>query len=183
MNEAFEAFVAAAIAPAQEVADLVRDDPETGELGWSAVVDPSRAPAGWLPWLSLLAGADDDESLSEAGRRVNIAENPRRIRGTLPSLNAAVRATLANPVTARVYISERHGSAYGIRVATFEADTPNPTATEAAARRAKRVGLVLTYDLIAGGDWDALESTHADWDEVDTDFSTWADVLTDPSHT
>jgi hypothetical protein len=180
-------FLIVLLSMAQDIADLVRDDPDSDAPGWSALVDADRAPAWALPWLAQLAGVVLRANLSEAAQRLAIKELAGQKRGRLRS-GAAARQYLigpdGSPDTATVYVFERYGSAYRMRIATLEAETPDPAAVLAALEAEKAGGIILDYDVIAaGGDWDALASTHATWAEVLTDFTDWADVLADPTQT
>lgn len=180
-------YLGSLLGRAQEVADLARDSDDGP--GWSAIVDPDRAPAAWLPWLAQLAGvripppdAPDASQLSEADQRLRIKETAGQRRGTPDAVKGAARQHLTGDRA--VYLSERHGSAYQLRVATLETETPDPDLVLAALLEQKPAGIVLIYDTVpVGGDWDALNSTHASWNEVLSDFDDWTGVVIDPTTT
>lgn len=183
----FANFLTALLADAQPIADLVRDDPNTGAVGWSALVDVDRAPAWALPWLAALVGVVDNPGLSDAARRLRIREMPGQRRGTVGAMMGAARQHLIGPLgtgaSATVYMSERAGSAYRLNVSTFVSETPNPDLVEEALMEAKPAGIVLNYQTIGAGTWADVLATHADWQEVLDDFDDWEHVLTDPTHT
>jgi hypothetical protein len=62
--------------------------------------------------------------------------------------------------------------------------TFSSAALERAARRHTRAGIItITTNVIFGGTWLALLSTHASWSEVDMDFADWLAVRDNPSAT
>lgn len=180
-------YLQAVLGRAQEIADLARDSDDGA--GWSAIVDPDRAPESWLPWTAQLVGvtipppgSPEASGLDDAAKRLRIKETAGQRRGTPDAIKGAARQYLTGDRTA--YISERHGSAYQLRVATLEAETPDPALVLAALTEQKPAGIVLTYDVIpAGGDYDALNSTHANYDEVEGDFANYTEVVLDPTQT
>lgn len=180
-------YLGALLDRAQEVADLARDSDDAP--GWSPIGDPDRAPEHWLPWTAQLVGvvipppgSPEASGLDEAAKRLRIKETAGQRRGTPDAIKGAARQHLTGNRT--TYISERHGSAYQLRVATLEAETPDPDLVLASLLEQKPGGIVLTYDVIpAGGDYDALNSTHANYDEVEGDFANYTEVVLDPAHT
>lgn len=111
--------------------------------GYSALLDPTRAPESALPWLAQFAGVSFPADLPEDQKRARISDPPPFERGTLAAMRAAGAATMANGAQPRII--ERNGSAYGIAVICRTADTPSPAATEAAVRYQKPAGLILTF--------------------------------------
>lgn len=180
-------FLTAMLAGAQEIADLVRDDPVTGAVGWSALVNADRAPEWALPWLASLVGVTDAPWLADPERRLRIKATAGQHRGTVAAMQGAARQYLVGPdgtgESATVYFSERHGSAYRLSVATLAAETPDADMVEAALLEQKPAGIVLTYTVLGAGDYNELAATHATYTEVDTDFTDYFDVLSDPSQT
>lgn len=179
------ALLGALLDRAQEVADLARESDDGP--GWSSIVDPDRAPAAWLPWLAQLVGVEipptgtpEASGLDEAAQRLRIKETDGQNRGTVAAIKGAARQYLTGDRTA--YLTERHGSAYALAVATLEAETPSPLLVEAALLEQKPAGLVLVYDVIpAGGDYDALSSTHTDYADVTATYVDYHEILTDPT--
>lgn len=184
-------YLGALLGRAQEVADLARDSDDGP--GWSAIVDPERAPTAWLPWTAQLVGvrmpppgSPEYSELSEDAQRLRIRETDGQRRGSVGALKGAARQHLVGPDgtpdTATVHIFERHGSAYRLSVATLDGETPDPARVEAALLDQKPAGIVLVYDVIeAGGDYDALASTHSDYADVAATFVDYHEVLIDPT--
>lgn len=121
--------------------DLVRDT-EDGP-GWSAVLDPDRAPVWALPWLGNFVGVTLPPGLTEAQQRARLVNPPAFNRGTFDGLVAAVRQTITG--TGYVFALERQGSPYRITVVTRTSETPDPGGTLVAAKSQKPAGLVLTH--------------------------------------
>lgn len=142
-------YVGAILDRAQEVADLARESDDGP--GWSAIVDPDRAPLAWLPWLAQLVGvalpppgSPEYSQLDEAGMRLRIKETDGQKRGTIAALRAAAQQHLTGTKT--VTITERvGGNAYQIAVETLVAETPDEDIVEATLLEQKAAGLVLTY--------------------------------------
>lgn len=139
-------FLIGLLAPAQEIADLVRDDPDTGATGWSALVDADRCPVWALPWLAQLVGVRDEPTLSEVERRARIKDMAGLHRGTVAYAQAAAAAYLTGTKT--VNVTERDGGAWLITVETLSAETPDPDLVEQALLAAKPAGLLLTYNVV-----------------------------------
>lgn len=163
----------------QIIEDVIRDD-DDGNIGWSIVLDPDRAPASWLPWLSQFAGlADHDHrSLSEADFREHIKEKHVQKRGTPEAMIGAVQATLTG--TKAVYLQERNGSAYQLKVSTYTTETPDAAKTLAAAKSQKPAGIVLTVAQISGGDYTTFASTHTNYNDVAATYISYAEIPIDP---
>lgn len=135
-----------------EVDEMVRED-ERG-IGWAREFDPARTHNP--RWLAQFVGvaapqmADDDEV------RALIVARPAFRRGTPQSLIEAVAVTLTG--TRTVLLTERDGGAYLLTVTTYDEETPDPAATEAAARAAKPAGLLLTYTTVPLVSYASLEA-------------------------
>lgn len=160
-----------------EVADLSRDGDDEAP-GWTSIFDPDGAPAAWLPWMAQLVGVQFSPSLPEADRRARIKATDGFKRGTPAALVAAAQATLTG--TKKVYLTERHGSAYRLTVATLASETLDPSATLAALMEQKPAGLVLTHAVVTGGTYGDLASTHTDYADVKATFASFDEVRTNP---
>lgn len=121
--------------------DIVRDTADGP--GWTILFDPARCPAWALPWLAQFAGVQLPEGITEAEQRQRIVSPPAFERGTLAGMRAAVSATLTG--TRFVRILERNGTPYQLAVVSRTPETPDPAASERAARSQKPAGLILTY--------------------------------------
>jgi tail protein P2 I len=151
-----------------ELPELMRDTDDGP--GWSAVLDPTRAPGWSLPWLAQFAGVRLTPGIAEADQRAEITAPPAFQRGT----PAAMVATAARYLTGTkaVVFRERDGSPYRVSVSTRTAETPDPAVVEAAVRKQKPAGLILTYTVADGPTWPEPTSTWA------TATGTWADAMT-----
>lgn len=101
-----------------DVDDRVRDN-DSG-LGWARELDPdlTLSPA----WLGQFVGVTVPDGLSLADARARVLERASFRRGTPAALVAAAQAQLTG--SRRVDLFERDGSAYQLRVRTYEAETP-----------------------------------------------------------
>lgn len=138
-----------------EVDDVVRDNDELP--GWAAELtsDLTHRPR----WTGQFLGVQVPEGMDDAAARALIRDRPAFRRGTVPALIAAAQTTLTG--SRYVNVVERDGSAYRLRVQTFDDETPDPAATEAALRGQKPGSLLLTYQVIAPSSYAALEAEAA----------------------
>jgi hypothetical protein len=150
-----------------ELPSIVRDTDDGP--GWSAVLDPPRAPVWALPWLAQFAGVRLTPGLTDDEHRAEITSPPAFQRGT----PAAMIATAARYLTGTklVVFRERDGSAYRVSISTRTAETPDPAVVEAALRRQKPAGLILAYSVADGPTWPEPTSTWA------TATGTWQDAM------
>ncbi len=160
----------------QPVDDLVRDD-DNGP-GWSKVLDITRCPTAWLPWLGQFVGVTVDTTLDDADQRTQITTEAGFQRGTPAAMVAAAQATLTGAKV--VIMRERHGGdAYALQVITYTAQTPDSAATHAALLAQKPAGIVLDYEVHDGQDWQQLIDGYSTWAAVVAHYPTWQDVIND----
>jgi hypothetical protein len=69
--------------------------------------------------------------------------------------------------------------AYWLTVRTYDSETPDPAAAEAALLSAKPAGIVLDYESLSGQDWQTVKDNFADWQAVANTYATWGDVAAD----
>lgn len=138
-----------------EVEQLSRDNGETP--GWAQIMDVDQAPLAYLPWLGLFVGVWLDRALPEDEQRSRIRVAEGLERGTVAAFKDAVARTLTGNKT--IYLIERDGSAYRFTLNTLVSETPDPAATEAAARRQKPAGLVMTYAVVTSRPINTLEGS------------------------
>jgi len=157
--------------------DLVRDTPEGP--GWSPLLDLERCPDVALPWLAqfvgtrLLAGSTSDD------QRARIASTDGFKRGTAAALRGAAASTLTG--SKRVVFRERNGNkatqpidyAYFLDVITYDSETPNPAATQAALLAQKPGGIVLTYRHTPGQDYQSVRDGYATYTAVHAAYPTY----------
>lgn len=146
--------------------DLMRDSPEGP--GWSVLMDLDRCPASALPWLAQLAGVRIPVGLTEEQARAWAGSTDGFKRGTAAALRGACAATLTGDKT--VIFRERNGDpaispdyAYYLDVATYDSQTPDPAATEAALLAQKPGGIVLRYSHHPGQDYQSVRDGNASY--------------------
>lgn len=133
-----------------DVDDLVRDTDTTP--GWGTLFDIDLVDAAHLAFLAQWVGARFPGGLSEAEQRAYAQARPGWGRGRPAAILAAAAAQLTGSKT--VVMFERDGgNAYQLRVRTYDAETPDPAAVEAAVRAVKPGGIVLTYESVAAGSY------------------------------
>jgi phage tail P2-like protein len=173
-------FLVAAIGAMAQGLDEVIDD-TADQPGWTILFDPDTCPVAWLPWLAWLYGATLTPGMTEQQVRAAIRELPPHQRGTPAALRSAVAQTLTNPAGAVVRVVERDGSAYRLTVSTYEAQTPDPDASERAALSQTPLDTTLTFTVRPGWSWSELLAHfggNPSWDEViaAADTDTWTEI-------
>jgi len=148
--------------------DLVRGD------GWTDVLDPTATPTEWLGWVGQFAGVRLRRGLTEAQQRNRVLETAGQRRGTPEAIRGAARQLLTG--SRLVKLQERtdadgNPSAYDLRVTTFEAETPDPGAVEAAIAAEKPAGLILHYRLLPGATNDQVAAGFATYDDLTAEFT------------
>jgi len=144
--------------------DLGRDQ---GTIpGWASVMSAELCPSYALGWLAQFVGVRIDSNLSDADQRDRIKHAGGWSRGTVAAMRGAIDPYLTG--TKNFAFRERFDynnpnvdSPYNIEVVTQTAQTPNPTAAQAALIAAKPAGLVLHYVTMAGQDYLSLKTTSA----------------------
>lgn len=138
-----------------EVDDVVRD---TDLPGWAAELTAARTHRP--RWTAQLLGVNPPASATDDQVRSLILARPAFRRGTVGAIVAAAQDTLTG--SRYVYVIERYGSPYQIRVQTFTEETPDPIAAEAAVRAQKPAGLVLVFETVPMTSYAALEAEAAE---------------------
>lgn len=137
-------YIAEALALPQAVVDEVMVDGD--QLAWQPALDPDTCPADWLPWLAQFPGVTLLPSdLTEAQRRARIKAAAGFYRGTQRAMIGAVQATLSAPDAPVTILTNVGDDRWALEVITRTADTPDPAASERAARSQKPGGFLLTY--------------------------------------
>jgi hypothetical protein len=158
--------------------DIVYDDPDTGAPGWSSVMDLTRAPSEWLPWLAQLAGKRVNPSLDDDAQRARIVSTDGLDRGKLKAIAGAAAQSLDEPKT--VFVVERHGGAYRLTVSTMTAQTPDPDRTRRDILEQKPGGLVLNTSSITGDDYLSLRDTHQSYQALLDVYTDYDGILSNP---
>ena len=149
------ALLGAACLPVKPQVDVLRDT--------AAAADPMAAPAARLPWVAA-AGGVDLTSVPDADKRAFIASETSRYRGNRAAIVQRVGLTLTG--ARRVFVECPYlGDPARIRVRTYAAETPDPTATAAAIRAEVPAWLRLTIDTAAGMTWDQRKAKYGTFDD------------------
>jgi hypothetical protein len=170
----------------QLLEDIERDSQDGP--GWSALLDLNRCPDYALPWLGQFVGARIPGGLTDQQDRAWISSTDGFKRGSVDAMIGACRATLTGTQT--VLFRERTGGpttspeyAYYLSVFTYTAETPNPSATQAALLAQKPAGLVLLYSAISGSTYALVKTSYATYAAVKAAYATYSGLLTNtPGH-
>jgi len=166
----------------QLVENWVRDTPDGP--GWSLLLDLDRCPDEALGWLAQLVGVRLLPDTTPEQQRARIASTDGFKRGTRQALIGAAQATLTGAKT--VVFRERSGDpadtpnyAYYLDVATYDSQTPDPTATLNALLAQKPGGIVLRYRTSPGQDYGQLRDSGRTYAQVKVDYPDYAAVRDD----
>ncbi|WP_288797829.1 phage tail protein [uncultured Arsenicicoccus sp.] len=131
----------------------------------SALFDPAKADAAWLPWLVTMTGAEAWDGMTDADRRATIAASVdgRRV-GTRPRIADRARSVLTDP-NASVRVTTSQASPWDIVIATSSNATPDPAAVLRAAEDQRPAGTRYV--------WEAYKAT---WGDVEARARTWGAV-------
>jgi hypothetical protein len=159
-------------------------DGENGEPGWSVLVDVDRAPSEGLPWLSQFAGVRlpskspfESQEDFDASARVIIKEQGGQRRGRPAAIISAAQTYLTGNKS--VVLHERAGgNAWHLVVVTFTTETPEPDLVEAAIRNTQKPGgIIMTYNVIDGQDYQILLDHMDDYQDAFTTYATYEGVV------
>lgn len=181
-----QVFVRALGRAIQPIDDLAKDGGNgIDQTGWSQVLDLARAKDEWLRWLGQWAGYYvPEQPLNYATERARIVSRSAHRRGSVAMLREVIQEHLNGTQT--VIIQERFaaaGSTAGtITVSIFNAEIATTAAkAEAAAREAKAAGLLMTFNVLSGSEWNTLVASQATWNVVIGKFADWNEVTSNPS--
>ena len=162
-SEELGQFLEALADPTESIYSIVGE--EAQDVGWSIVFDADTCPAEILPWLAQFEGVTLTEDMNEAQRRTAIKVREGAARGRPATIISRVERTLM--ISRRIILEERYeDNAYVLYVRTFAAETPSEDLTRAAIISQKPAGLVLDYQVIAEGSYDALELAFETYDDI-----------------
>lgn len=159
----------------QDVDDVARDTAEGP--GWSAVVDLTRCPDAWLPWLAQFVGVTVPPGAPADEQRAWIARTDGFRRGTVDALRAATQLHLTDSRTV-IFTERLEGDAYVLGVRTLTTETPDEAQTLADILAQKPGGIVLDYDTVAGPTYDVIRVAVATYDDLRAEFATYAEMRT-----
>ncbi len=147
------ALLGAVCLPVKPQVDVLRE----------TTADPMTVPAARLPWVAA-AGGVDLTSVPDADKRAFIASDTSRYRGNRAAIVQRVGLTLTG--ARRVFVECPYlGDPARIRVRTYAAETPDPTATAAAIRAEVPAWLRLTIDTAAGMTWDQRKAKYGTFND------------------
>lgn len=161
----------------QEVEDYASDDPVTGAIGWSMVIDIDRAPDVALPWLAQFVGVVLDEGLTLAQQRQQIIDAANWKRGTPQALKDAPKPFLTG--TKSVIFRERFGGSGKLTVITYTSETAISAKVLAALMAVKPAGIVLNYEVHDGQDFQSLLTNHPTFANVFSSYTTFYGIVSD----
>jgi hypothetical protein len=158
--------------------------PSNGYPAWGVIMDVDVAPFKALPWLAQFVGVtvphqnpgETDENY-DARVRDYIRATPGFSRGTPEAMIVAAQQYLTG--NKEVIIRERHGGAYLLQILTYASQTPDSAAVLKALISQKPAGIVLTYTVLAGQDYQLLYQNNATYQIVYTKYATYQGVLSD----
>lgn len=160
-----------------QTADDYASDGPNGEVGWSILLDLDRIPDENLDWLAQFIGVHFPSALSPDEKRDRIRNTDGWNRGTPDAIKAAPLPFLTGTKT--VILRERFPDAYSFQVLTKVSETPDAAIVLAALIEQKPAGLILTYNTIAGNDYQQLLTNHPLYSNVFADYATYQGVLND----
>jgi hypothetical protein len=156
--------------------DLLRDSPEGP--GWSSLMDLNRCPPEALPWLGQFVGVRMPASYTPDQQRARIVATDGWKRGTVDAIKGAASATLTGNKT--VFLHERaYNDAYRLQVTTYDSQTPDPSATQAAIVSQKPAGIVLDYQHVRGQTYQQVRDRFASYQLVKTTYASYDAVRND----
>lgn len=151
--------------------------------GFGTLLDVDQVPAEFLAWLGQAVGVTIPRGTSDAAARAQIRTPAGWRRGSVDAIKATVAPTLvpANPaVPATVIVLERTSGVWSasdnpwhLTVATFTDETPNPTATTAAALSQKDIGNQMLVVQIAHWVYITLLTSRTTYNDVLSHFATY----------
>lgn len=183
---ALAAYVGAFGQMFQVVEDYGRDQDLGGGVvapGWSVLTDINRCPPEALGWLAQFVGVQLQVGLDDATQRARIRETAGWKRGTLGAISGAAHQYLTG--AKNVIIRERDAAAsptapeYGLTVITYTSQTPDSTKVLAALIAQKPAGIILSYHVLPGQDYQELLTDHPTYANVFATYATYQGVATD----
>lgn len=137
-------------------------------------MDPATCRPELLPLAAALAGVDLT-GIPVAAYRAAIADPVMVARGSVAAIVARVGWTLTGART--VVVTEGFGGdPMALRVVTYVGETPDASATEAAARRTAPAWLTVTHDVLTGVDYAELGSRYATYGDLTATGTTYAEL-------
>lgn len=168
---ALRKFCQAISLPFELVHFLVRDDQDTGKIGWSAAFDPTRAPDSILPWLQQFVGAGHVAGETPADLRQRIKDADAFRRGTIASImDAAARVGCT-----AFQIDERDsGSPWRIKMWFIAAEYTGDKFFEIAKK--VPAGIIIDVDFFDGVTYEDIRTTYSTYFDAETSNTDYTDL-------
>lgn len=176
VNDDFAIFIEAVCEPLTELDSLARDSDDG--IGWSALLDLDRIPDKGLPWLAQFVGVQTIIGLDTSSQRARIAAHANWKRGSPDAIIQAAQLHLTGNKT--VILRERFtGDAWKLGIVTYTDETPDSAQTLADILEQKPAGIVLTYNVLDGQDFQLLLDNHPTFANVYADYLTFEGIVED----
>jgi len=147
------------------------------EPGWRILFDPDNIPASGLAWQAQMIGVQLDTGWTTQQKRDAIKARLGWQRGTPQAMRDAAALYLTGSKS--VIFRERFPDAYSVAILVQTSETPDPAKAEAAVRAQKPAGIILTFTVLDGRDYQELFVTHATYQLVFTDYATYQELIED----
>jgi Phage tail protein (Tail_P2_I) len=152
------------------------------DIGWSLLLDIDRCPPEALPWLAQIVGLTLPTGLSAADQRNLIRTTPNWKRGTVGALTGAAAPFLTGNKT--VILRERYDGSgndapYYLQIITYASETPDSSLVLKALMSQKAGGIILTYTVATGQDYQQLKTNRATYQVMKNYYPTYAGVKSD----
>lgn len=166
--------VKALCASYQDIYSLLRER-EDQPAPFALMLDPDKAPAGWLEFLAQWVGVIPTPDMTETQLRAEIKQPTGWRRGQTASIKLAAQRELTG--TKKAIIRPNEPERGWLFVRTLASETPSPERVKATVRAATPAWLRLDYEAMAIVTLDDLEST---WPKslatLEGKFTTLADI-------
>ncbi len=169
--------------------ELVEEEGSEGEPGWvpawGRLLNVELCPGKYLPFLAQWVGVEVPKGASEEEARSLIREQPARLRGTLGSIETAIRRSLTGEKAFKV-VERRNAAneedAYHFLIIIYsEAELPSQVVLEANVNAVKPAGVF--YTIIVGDlTYAVLEAAHTTYAELEAAHTTYADMEAHPTN-
>ena len=166
----------AAIATRTAVDVATFTDPDTSVTGTSEMVNPAAAPRSYLGWLGWLVGIDVSTIADPYVRDAITDASALQRRGSAAAIRRNVQRTLTGSQSCRVYTNLSGSDPYLITVITTTSQTPDPSATLAAAWLEKPAGMDLELTTVANSTYGEVNANFTDYAAVETTFTDYTEL-------
>lgn len=153
----------------QPIEDVSRD--RENAPGWSQVMNADTIISEGLPWLGQFVGVTLLGGLDDFNQRLRIKTTSGMQRGSPDAIRGAAAQYLIGK--RQVIMRERFGGPYNLAVITYSAETPDPSSVLTALMEQKPAGIILTYAVHAGQDYQQLKDNSTTYANLKLQYSTY----------